>query len=353
MSNRQFPSFHLSPNYDRITTRLAKKQSDYNEFIEACASSSAASVDLPNEFVKDWITNWCDDVVDGPSFYYRFDTLENLNAAVEDITTIVDIMRDQRNRYLLEHHVYVFEIAEDPRLGPFPTSEAVKARLSPAIPTTLWTGEANAFLMEKAGFLLNNPTNQQIATLNRFMWHVDISKPRIPIRMPRVALIAHIPDVAAALDVTYPPLTASMESNEIIRLTHNWLVEQAWPAIRRIRLEAEATIPEANNNEAETPPAADRPILRVNEPLPIDSFAELRKFAQDKLKGQERAVIEALCNAAGTLPIADLALKGGVGWDDPTQGFRNAQQRLSPKLKPLCYTLVRQDGAAKLILMKS
>jgi hypothetical protein len=89
------------------------------------------------------------------------------------------------------------------------------------------------------------------------------------------------------------------------------------------------------------------------EGLLPDPFADLRQFARAKLKGQERAVIEALCDAGGELPIAELAVLDGVGWDDPFNGFRNAQQRLNPKLKPLRWTLARQNNAAKFNPMKS
>jgi len=91
----------------------------------------------------------------------------------------------------------------------------------------------------------------------------------------------------------------------------------------------------------------------VKMPPPPDPFADPRKFAHAELKGQERAVIEALCDAGGELPIADLAAVGGVGWDDPFNGFRNAQQRLNPKLKSLGWTLMRQNNAANLNPMKS
>lgn len=79
-----------------------------------------------------------------------------------------------------------------------------------------------------------------------------------------------------------------------------------------------------------------------------DPYADLRQFAHDKLKGQERAVIEALCGKGGEMRLPDLAIEPGVGWDDPCQGFRNLQQRLNPKLKPHHWTLVRQNNAAKL-----
>ena len=81
---------------------------------------------------------------------------------------------------------------------------------------------------------------------------------------------------------------------------------------------------------------------------PPDAYAALRCFSRTKLKGQERAVLEALCNANGRLPICDLAVKDGVGWDDEIQGFKDVQRRLKPKLKQQGWTLARQDGAASL-----
>lgn len=80
----------------------------------------------------------------------------------------------------------------------------------------------------------------------------------------------------------------------------------------------------------------------------VDPFAGLREFARNQLKGQERAVIEALCSAGGEMPIADLAVKGGIDWDNEVEGFRNAQKRLNPKLKKIGWTMVRHDNAANL-----
>lgn len=79
-----------------------------------------------------------------------------------------------------------------------------------------------------------------------------------------------------------------------------------------------------------------------------DPYAALRAFARNRLKGQERAVMEALCDAGGELPIADLALKDGLDWDNEFEGFKNAQKRLNPKLKRIGWTLARQNNAAKL-----
>ncbi len=87
---------------------------------------------------------------------------------------------------------------------------------------------------------------------------------------------------------------------------------------------------------------------REEENNPADPFAELRGFAGSELKGQERAVVEALCAAGGVLPIPDLGVKTGVGWSDAFEGFKNAQKRLNKKLKRVRWTLARQDNAARL-----
>jgi hypothetical protein len=84
---------------------------------------------------------------------------------------------------------------------------------------------------------------------------------------------------------------------------------------------------------------------------PDDPYADLRDFARSRLKGQERAVIEALCDAGGELPIADLAVVDGVGWDDPFQGFKDAQRRLNPKLKPEGWRLERRNNAGFLVTL--
>jgi hypothetical protein len=120
-----------------------------------------------------------------------------------------------------------------------------------------------------------------------------------------------------------------------------------WPILGQVldlpNVEAVLTVPSPNGAQQS----------EGEKPKPADPFAELRTLARTKLKGQERAVIEALCDAGGELPIADLAILDGVGWDDPFNGFRNAQQRLKRKLKRLKWTLNRQRNAAKLNPMKS
>jgi hypothetical protein len=99
------------------------------------------------------------------------------------------------------------------------------------------------------------------------------------------------------------------------------------------------------------PPAATQQGEGENPKTPDDPYADLRDFARSKLKGQERAVIEALCDAGGELPIADLAVVDGVGWDDPFQGFKGAQRRLNPKLKPKGWRLERRNNAGFLVIL--
>jgi hypothetical protein len=105
-------------------------------------------------------------------------------------------------------------------------------------------------------------------------------------------------------------------------------------------------------SEGDTPP--DSP------PPPKDGstgpHADLRDFARKNLKGKEQAVIEALCDANGERPIADLVIKAGlgwVGWDGQTKGFKNVQRRLNPKLKPEGWRLERRKNAATLLRLKA
>ena len=88
--------------------------------------------------------------------------------------------------------------------------------------------------------------------------------------------------------------------------------------------------------------------FKTSAPPPPDPYAELRVFARDQLKGQERAVIEALCDAGGEMAIADLATKPGVDWSIPKVGFTNAQRRLKKRLKRLGWVLSRHDNTARL-----
>ncbi len=102
--------------------------------------------------------------------------------------------------------------------------------------------------------------------------------------------------------------------------------------------------PAARESEGGMPPTNLRQYAK-----PFDT---LRSFAAARLKGQERAVIEALCDANGELPIADLAVKEGVDWTDSIQGFKNSRNRLTPKLRKQGWRLRQQNLNAKLMVIE-
>jgi len=103
-----------------------------------------------------------------------------------------------------------------------------------------------------------------------------------------------------------------------------------------------------NGRNVSEPTAASMGTTPEGSQLP-DDFAELRKYAKNNLKGQERAVIEALCDSKGELPIDDLAVADGVGWQDWFQGFKDCKRRLNPKLKKRMFSLSCHDNAARLL----
>ena len=88
----------------------------------------------------------------------------------------------------------------------------------------------------------------------------------------------------------------------------------------------------------------------VTDGIP-DPYAVLRRFALTGLKGQERAVIDALCDAGGELLVANLAVRDGVGWEDPFQGFKDAQRRLNPKLMSKGWRVSRRNNAGVLVAL--
>jgi hypothetical protein len=163
--------------------------------------------------------------------------------------------------------------------------------------------------------------------------------------------ILDVVDRAAVLRL--PPDAAAALSWRCRTAAQNALAGPGAEDVRMLRacLAALGSVSDTPPTSTNAPPAGTQ--SNEGEKLLPDPFVGLLEFARTRLKGQERAVIEALCDAGGELPIADLAVEDGVSWDDPFQGFRNAQQRLNPKLKPLRWTLARQNNAAKLNPMKS
>lgn len=117
-------------------------------------------------------------------------------------------------------------------------------------------------------------------------------------------------------------------------------VDAARRVLQRLRSRLSEEIGTAEKADSGTLPTA-----------PLDPFADLRRFASQQLKGLERVVIEAVCEAKGKLSIADLAVKEGVSWENPKKGFEDAQKRLNPKLMRIHWRLSRRDSAATLVRM--
>jgi len=105
--------------------------------------------------------------------------------------------------------------------------------------------------------------------------------------------------------------------------------------LRPIAIPADAPPPPTERGEGGTPPA--------------DPYAAIRQFARTNLKGQERAVIEAICDTGGELPLADLTVTAGVEWECPKKGFEGVQRRLKDRLRRHGWTLIRHDSVVKLL----
>lgn len=65
------------------------------------------------------------------------------------------------------------------------------------------------------------------------------------------------------------------------------------------------------------------------------------------------AVVIALCDSNGEMPIGDLAAKNGVEWENPSQGFKDVRRRLNnvkpkPKLLKIGWSLEKTGDSAKL-----
>lgn len=74
-------------------------------------------------------------------------------------------------------------------------------------------------------------------------------------------------------------------------------------------------------------------------------YAALRAFARNRLKGQERAVIEALCDAGGELSLSDM--KTLCDWQDPIESAWNSLRiRVNKKLQSHGWKVRTQGRAA-------
>jgi hypothetical protein len=85
----------------------------------------------------------------------------------------------------------------------------------------------------------------------------------------------------------------------------------------------------------------------LKEPADADPFAEPRQFVRSKLKGLERKVMEALFEASGELPLANV--KTLCEWSDPIESVWNSLRlRLNKKLASLGWVLKTEGRKARL-----
>lgn len=80
---------------------------------------------------------------------------------------------------------------------------------------------------------------------------------------------------------------------------------------------------------------------------PTYQFSELRNIVRDQLKGQERAVMDGLCDAGGEKSLADIKML--CGWLDPIESCWNSLRlRLNKKLHSYGWKIITHDRVARL-----
>jgi hypothetical protein len=110
--------------------------------------------------------------------------------------------------------------------------------------------------------------------------------------------------------------------------------------------------PPATQVQGESAPAARTPASTDDAVASSDNpYADLRSYATNELTGKEQRVIELLCEQAGQLPLADLAVDPTIQWSRPwDNSWDSLKRRLNIKLRRerLPYRLVRQKGKARI-----
>lgn len=107
-------------------------------------------------------------------------------------------------------------------------------------------------------------------------------------------------------------------------------------------------LPTVNALEAGLP--AGEATGQARMPAP-DCFSELKQFAETKMKGIERRILELVCTHDGKYPLKDLAADAAIQWNAPyDDAFENARRRINAKLQKakLPWRIQRQDNGAKL-----
>jgi len=95
------------------------------------------------------------------------------------------------------------------------------------------------------------------------------------------------------------------------------------------------------------PTATPTPPTPPTGPTP-DPFAALRQFAHDRLKGQQRRVLTALCDSDGVLGLE--MVQTICDWEDPIESSWNSLRcALNQKLRPLGWQIKTFNRTARLV----
>jgi hypothetical protein len=125
---------------------------------------------------------------------------------------------------------------------------------------------------------------------------------------------------------------------------------EALTGVSQWLVEADAKL----KSDAATASPVAKGVSKIEPVTPlVDAYTELRQFADDELPTLQRAVVMALCDAKGRLPLEDLALCKGVDWDDAVAGWKNVKRKLDPKLNKRKFKLYRKRNCAFLRPIKS
>ncbi len=86
---------------------------------------------------------------------------------------------------------------------------------------------------------------------------------------------------------------------------------------------------------------------------PACKFAKVLAFAERKLKGKERSVIEIICAAGGSVLLCNLAAKVQWNGDSYVNSWNACRRRLNPKLKKVGCALYRLNNNATIDVQRS
>lgn len=76
-------------------------------------------------------------------------------------------------------------------------------------------------------------------------------------------------------------------------------------------------------------------------------LADLLRFAEREMKGNQRRVVEMVIKAGGTKSIADIAFE--LRWGNPSDNFNSCRREISAKIRSQGWDLERRDSEAVIV----